>query len=145
MANTIYLRTQSDVLLEITKPRRLVSVGSADTLTSYPVATYDRYGLMKVLEDSGLTLENGVLQTTDGYFVKVAQGTENAGKFLYVNTQGTVGLTKFADMPTNTSQLVNDGEDGSSPFVTKKYMHDFLDSPEFYIPLAHIRTIFEED
>lgn len=155
MANTILIKTPNELVIDVFKPQQIITLAisntqelatdtSSTTPVNFPVASYDRFGAVKVLENSGLTIEAGVLKPTDNYFVTVAQGAANAGKFLYVNSQGNVSLTQFSNMPTKTSDLENDG-DGTSEFVTKQYMHNFLDSPEFYIPLAHIRLLFEEE
>ena len=139
MANIIYLKTQDDVLLEVTRPRKLVVVGGSDVSVAYPVADYDSFGLVKIQENSGLTIDGGVLSPTDGYFVTVAQGAANAGKFLFVNSQGNVSLTQFSNMPTKTSDLVNDG-DGTSPFVTQANLDDSITA----ISLSYIDSLFEE-
>ena len=43
-----------------------------------------------------------------------------------------------ATIPTKTSQLENDGDDGTTEYSTKS----FLDSDNFYISKARIRNLF---
>lgn len=43
-----------------------------------------------------------------------------------------------ATIPTKTSQLVNDGDNGQTEYATK----EFLDSDNFYISKARIRNLF---
>lgn len=151
MDNTIIIKSPVNLDIDVFKPQQIVSIAissdsniytdkSNSSSTAFPIASYNRFGAVKILENSGLIIQNGVLSSSDDYFVTTHQGLANANKFLFVNSKGDVGLTQFSGMPTKTSDLINDG-DGTSEFVTKAY----LDSPLFYIPKAYILNLFEEE
>lgn len=115
--NNISIRTPDDLIVDLIQPKRLVAIGESYEGLMFPVGSYEDYGMVKVNDDTGLIITNGILEIEANRFVEKNQGVENKDKFLYVKPDGTVGLTNTG-VPIKTSDLENDGEDGINPFIT---------------------------
>lgn len=132
--NLLVIKTADDLVIDVEKPKKLISLGIATESNTYPVASYDRFGVIKIKTNTGLVITSGELGIDPDKFVEKNQGVENYNKFLYVKPDGTVGLTRAGDIPTKTSDLENDG-DGTSPFLTENS----------YITRARIIVMFNEE
>lgn len=134
-SSNILIKTSDNLTVDIIRPKRLVAIGDSYEGLTFPVGSYENYGIVKINPDTGLVIANGILEIEANRFVEKDQGVENYNRFLYVQSDGKIGLTSAGGIPTKTSDLLNDG-DGESQFITE----NFFDNS--YITKARIINLF---